>query len=150
VLKAGKMPAIRLNKSMKIPPRILMAMLLFTAMVQADAYEVLVVDIAGAGDRSKIDEFKKDARQFNGLHQEGYAAARPYFNLLDMTGGKVYFVFGFRGEVQGIHRQNYPATEKNLRRLKNNGKPKYPDMHWLPVEEIRRLLNTPLGRPAIF
>ena len=128
---------------MKIPPLILMPILLFTAMVQADTYEVLVVDIAGAGDRSKIAEFKKDARQFNGLHQKGYTAARPYFNLLTMNNGKVYFVFGFRGAVQGIHRQNYPGTEKNLRRLKNDGKLKYPDMHWLPVGEIRRLLKTP-------
>ena len=46
-------------------------------------------------------------------------------------------------EVQGIHRHNYPGTVNNLRGLKTNGASKYPDMHWLPVEEIRRLLATP-------
>jgi hypothetical protein len=128
---------------MKISTIVLIFLVLFTAGVQAAAYEVLVVDIAVDGDRSKIEEFEKDARQFNGLHQRGYAAAKPYFNLLNMANGQVYFVFGFRGEVQGIHRQNYPGTVNNLRGLKNNGAPKYPDMHWLPVEEIRRMLTTP-------
>jgi len=125
---------------MKISTIALIFMVLFTAMVQADAYEVLVVDIAADGDNSKIEEFEKDARQFNGLHRRGYAAAKPYFNLLRMTNGQVYFVFGFRGEVQGIHRHNYPETVNNLRRLEYNGKPKYPGIHWLPVEEIRRML----------
>ena len=60
-----------------------------------------------------------------------------------MNTGQIYFVFGYRGEVQGILRQNYPATLKNLRRLKIDGQPKYPDMHWLPVAEIRRLLKKP-------
>lgn len=128
---------------MKISMIALMLIALFTAMVEADAYEVLVVDIAADGDRLRIAEFEKDARQFNGLHRRGYAAAKPYFNLLRMTNGKVYFVFGFRGEVQGVHRHNYPQTVKNLRHLKDNGNPKYPDMHWLPVAEIRSILTIP-------
>ena len=112
-------------------------------VVQADPYEVLVVDIAAAEDKSKITAFEKDARYFNGLHSRGYEGARPYFSLLEMSSGQVYLVFGFRGEVQGIHRRNYPATEKNLRRLKINGKLKYPDMHWLSIEEIRKRLKAP-------
>lgn len=120
-----------------------MLLFLLAAMAQADPYEVLVLDIATAGNNSKIEQFEKDAGYLNGLHQKGYPSARPYFNLLDMTSGKVYFVFGFRGEVQGIHRRNYPATVKNLRRLKIDGKPKYPEMHWLPVADIRRLLKAP-------
>ncbi len=36
-----------------------------------------------------------------------------------------------------------PETVKNLRHLKKNGDPKYPNMRWLPVEEIRNLINTP-------
>jgi len=60
-----------------------------------------------------------------------------------MANGQVYFVFGFRGEVQGIHRRNYPGTIKNLRSMKHQGVSKYPDMHWLPVEGIRRLLAVP-------
>jgi hypothetical protein len=128
---------------MKIPLITLMLLLLFNALVWADPYEVLVVDIAAAGDRSKIKEFEEDVRQLNGLHHRGYSTAKPYFNLLPMANGQVYFVFGFRGKVQGIHRQNYPGTVKNLRSLKKHGSPKYPNMHWLPVEEIRRLVNTP-------
>jgi hypothetical protein len=128
---------------MKIPTIALMLVLLITMMVQADAYEVLVVDMAEAGDSSKIDEFEEDARQLNGLQHRGYTAAKPYFNLLHLANGQVYFVFGFRGEVQGIHRRNYPGTVKNLERLKSNGKPKYPGLHWLPVAEIRRLVNAP-------
>lgn len=128
---------------MKVSTIVLMLIALFTAMVQADSYEVLVVDIAADGDSLRIAEFEKDARQFNGLHRRGYAAAKPYFNLLRMTNGTVYFVFGFRGEVQGVHRHNYPQTVKNLRHLKYNGKQKYPDMHWLPVEELRRILTIP-------
>jgi len=46
---------------MKIPLLVLMFMLLLTAMVQADTYEVLLVDIAEAGNRTKIEEFEKDA-----------------------------------------------------------------------------------------
>jgi hypothetical protein len=53
------------------------------------------------------------------------------------------FRFGFKGKVQGIHRENYPNTVKNLRNLKNDGVRKYPDMHWLPVDEIRKLLVAP-------
>ena len=112
-------------------------------MAQADTFEVLVVGTAAEEDTLKIKEFEKDAEKLNGLHRRGYAAARPYFNVLRMSNGKVYLVFGFRGEVQGIHRRNYPATVKNLRRLEIDGKPKYPDMHWLPVAEIRRLLKKP-------
>lgn len=104
---------------------------------------MLVVDIAAAGNHSKIEEFKKDATRFNTLHHKGYSSAKPYFNVLRMTNGKVYFVFGFKGNVQGIHRESYPATVKNLRRLKNRGALKYPDMHWLPVGEIRKLLVPP-------
>ena len=112
-------------------------------VVQAVAYEVLVVDIAGANDVARIQEFEKDAEKFNSLHHQGYSAAKPYFNLLHMANGQVYFVFGFRGEVQGIHRQNYPGTVKNLHSMKHEGGQKYPHMHWLPVEEIRRLLTVP-------
>jgi len=118
-------------------------MVLITAAVEAGTYAMLVIDIAAAGDSARISEFESDARRFNGLHERGYARAKPYFNLLHMANGKVYFVFGFRGDVQGTHRHNYPGTVKNLQRLQQNGNPKYPDMHWLPVEEIRRLLNTP-------
>ena len=111
--------------------------------VEGGTYEVLVVGIAAAGDSSKIAEFKKDARQFNGLHRRGYTAAKPYFNVLSMTNGQVYFVFGFKGEVQGIRRHNYPRTEKNLRGLKQDNALKYPNIHWVPVEEIRRNLAVP-------
>ena len=125
---------------MKIFTMVLILMVLFSAMVQADDYEVLVVDIAAEDEKSKIEEYEKDAGQLNGLHRRGYPAAKPYYSVLRMTNGKVYFVFGFRGEVQGIHRRNYPKTVKNLQRLKQNGNPKYPDMHWLPVEKIRNML----------
>ncbi|MHC4458941.1 MAG: hypothetical protein ACYS0I_18020 [Planctomycetota bacterium] len=113
------------------------------SIVQADPYEVLVVDIAGAKDVARIEEFRKDAEKLNSLHRQGYSAARPYFNLLYMASGQVYFVFGFRGEVQGIHRRNYPGTVENLSRMKHKGAQKYPHMHWLSVEEIRRLLTVP-------
>lgn len=128
---------------MQIPALGLMLLFLFAAMAQADPYEVLVVDIAAPDAELKIKEFEKDARHFNGLHRKGYPAARPYFNLLEMNTGQIYFVFGYRGEVQGIRRQNYPATVKNLRRLKIDGKTKYPNMHWLPVADIRSLLKAP-------
>lgn len=125
---------------MKIPTMALILMVLFGAMAQADDYEVLVVDIAAEGERPKIAEYEEDARQLNGLHRRGYPGAKPYFNVLHMPNGQVYFMFGFRGEVQGIHRRNYPGTVKNLQRLKKNENPKYPDMHGLPVAEIRKLL----------
>ena len=128
---------------MKLPAILILIFIFFTPRVQSAGYEVLVVDIAAADNHSKIEEFKKDASRFNALHHKGYSSARPYFNVLRMTNGKVYFVFGFKGGVQGIHRENYPATVKNLRRLKNSGTRKYPDMHWLPVEKIRRLLGSP-------
>lgn len=119
---------------------VLILVVFITATIEADTYEVLVVNIAAAGDSAKIAEFESDAKQLNGLHKRGYARAKPYFNLLRMANGEVYFVFGFRGEVQGIHRHNYSGTVKNLQRLKKNGNPKYPDMHWLPVAEIRKML----------
>ena len=134
-------------RCMQIPSVILSVILIIivsvTPAVQADAYEVLVVDIAGADNVAKIKEFEKAAEQFNSLHSRGYSAAKPYFNLLHMANRQVYFVFGFRGEVQGIHRRNYPGTVKNLRRIKPKGIQKYPHMRWLPVEEIRRLLTVP-------
>lgn len=122
---------------------ILVLVVSIAAIVRAEPYEVLVVDIAGADDVARIEEFEKDAAKFNALPQKGYSTARSYFNLLHMADGQVYFVFGFRGEVQGVHRRNYPGTVKNLRRIKQNGAPKYPRLHWLPVEEIRRLLRVP-------
>lgn len=118
----------------------LVLMLFITAAVGAGTYEVLVVDIAAEGDSLKIAEFENDARQFNALHKQGYTSAKPYFNLLHMANGQVYFVFGFRGQVQGIHRHNYPQTVQNLRSLRKDGDPKYPDVHWMPVEEIRKML----------
>jgi hypothetical protein len=128
---------------MQIPSIVLMFIVSVVPIVQADPYEVLVVDITGAGDFERIKEFNRDAEKFNSLHQRGYSAARPYFNVLNMANGQVYFVFGFQGEVQGIHRRNYPGTEENLRRLKHKGVQKYPHTHWLSVEEIRRLLTLP-------
>ena len=128
-------------RHMQIPSMVLMFIVSVVPIVQADPYEVLVVDIAGANDVERIEEFEKDAEKFNSLHRQGHSAAKPYFNLLYMANGQVYFVFGFRGEVQGIHRRNYPGTVENLRRLKHKGVQKYPHMHWLPVEEIRRLLT---------
>ena len=112
-------------------------------MLYATPYEVLVVDSVQADNREKIEEFSKAAAKFNALQYKGYFTAKPYFNVLRMANGQVYFVFGFKDQVQGIHRKNYPGTVKNLRRLKNNGVPRYPSMHWVPVEKIRRLMVTP-------
>lgn len=122
---------------------LLILIMSIVSMAQAEPYEVLVVDIAGENDVVRIEQFKKDADTFNSLHRRGYPAARPFFNLLYMANGQVYFVFGFRGEVQGVHRRNYPGTVENLRRLKHKGAQKYPDMNWLPVEDIRRSLTLP-------
>ena len=103
-----------------------------------------MVDSVQANNREKIEEFSKAAAKFNALKYRGYVAAKPYFNVLRMINGRVYFVFGFKDQVQGIHRKNYPGTVKNLRRLKNYGVQKYPGMHWVPIEEIRRLIIAPL------
>ncbi|MGD8881065.1 MAG: hypothetical protein PVI82_04195 [Desulfobacterales bacterium] len=127
----------------QIPSIVLMFIVLIVPIVRAEPYEVLVVDVSEANDVVRIEEYKKDAEKFNSLHRRGYAAARPYFNVLHMPNGQVYFVFGFRAEVQGIHRKNYPGTIENLRRLKHKGTQKYAYMHWLPVEEIRRMLTAP-------
>jgi len=117
--------------------------LLFISPTYASPYEVLVVDIAKREETEKIEEYEQYARQFNALHRKGYLTAKSYFNVLDMVNGQVYFVFGFRGTVQGIHRENYHRTVKNLGRLKNGGAPKYPNMHWVPVDEIRKRLAEP-------
>ncbi len=117
--------------------------LLSASMTSASPYEVLVVDTARPDEVEKIKGYEEDAGQFNALHREGYRAAKPYFNVLHTAKGQVYFVFGFRGAVQGVHRENYHRTVKNLRRLKNGGAPKYPDLQWVPVEEIRRRLAEP-------
>ena len=117
--------------------------LAFAPIAKADPYEVLVVGIAAGDEIARIEEFEKDAAKFNSLNKSGYSAARPFFNLLRIADGRVYFVFGYRDQVQGIHRRNYPGTVENLRRLKHNGAPKYPQMHWLPVEDIRQLLAVP-------
>ena len=128
-------------RRLHILPIVLMFPVLIVSMAWADPYEVLVVDTAGAYDVAKIEEYKKDAEQFNSLQSKGYSAARPYFNVLHMANGQVYFVFGFKGEVQGVHRRNYPGTIENLNRMKHKGAPKYPHMHWLPVADIRKLLT---------
>jgi len=117
--------------------------LLSASLTYASAYEVLVVDIAKPDEVEKIAGYEEDARRFNALHRKGYLAAKPYFDVLHMPNGQVYFVFGFRGAVQGIHRENYHGTVDNLRRLKNGATPKYPKMHWVPVGEIRRRMAEP-------
>lgn len=128
---------------MQILPIVLMFLVLVVPMVRAEAYEVLVVAIAGANEIEKIDEFEKVAAKFNSLPSKGYSSARPYFNVLHMANGQVYFVFGFKGDVQGVHRRNYPGTIENLHRMKHKGAPKYPQMHWLPVSKIRRMFTVP-------
>jgi hypothetical protein len=120
-----------------------LCILFFAPVLYATPYEVLVVDMAEIGNREKIENFEKAAAKFNALPYKGYFAAKPYFNVLRMANGQVYFVFGFKGEVQGVHRKNYPRTVKNLGRLKNDRTPKYPNMHWVSIEEIRRLLVVP-------
>ena len=115
----------------------------FTPALFATPYEVLVVDTAKTGNREQIEEFENAAAEFNALQYKGYLAAKPYFYVLHMANGRVYFVFGFKDQVQGIHRENYRRTVKNLRRLKNDGIQKYSNMHWVPVEEIRKLLVAP-------
>ena len=132
--------SVRLRR-LQILSIVLMLLVSVAPMVGADPYEVLVVDITAADDLARIEEYTKDAAKFNALHSKGYSAARPYFNVLNMVNAKVYFVFGFRGEVQGIHRQNYSGTIENLRCIKHKGVLKYPHMHWLPVEKIRKLLT---------
>jgi hypothetical protein len=127
--------------------RLMIIVMIFIACaepaVRAEPYEVLVVGVAAADELGKIEEFKKDAADFNSLHRRGYSAAKPYFNLLHMADGRVYFVFGFRNKVQGLHRRDYPGTVKNLRRIVQNGVQKYPRIHWVPVDEIRKLLTGP-------
>lgn len=120
---------------------ILTVVLLFTSSIHAFPYEVLVIDVAGRSDKEKIRDFEKDAEQFNKLHLKGYPAVKPYFNVLEMVNRQVYFVFGFQGRVQGIHRNNYQKTVKNLRRMQRNGSRKYPNPTWVSVEEIRRLVD---------
>jgi hypothetical protein len=128
---------------MKIPSIISFCILFLTPILYATPFEVLVVAIARTGNLEKIEEFEKTAAKFNALQHKGYFAAKPYFNVLRMQNGQTYFVFGFNGSVQGIHRENYPGTVKNLRRLKDSGAKKYPNMHWVPVAKIRRLLVAP-------
>jgi len=128
---------------MKIASLVIFCFLIFPPVLYATQYEVLVVDIANKGNREKIEEFEKAVSKFNALQHKGYFTAKPYFSVLRMSNGLVYFVFGFNGDVQGIHRENYPGTVKNLRKLENDGVRKYPNMHWLPVDEIRRLLVAP-------
>ena len=123
---------------------ILSGVLLFTSSLQALPYEVLVIGIAAESDEAKIQEFQKDAARLNALHLNGYPAAKAYYNVLAMTNGQVFFVFGFRGRIQGIHGKNYPNTVKNLRRMQHNGEPKYPSLKWVPVDEIRRKLKKTL------
>ncbi len=130
-------------RRMKIPYMVSLCILFFAPVLYATPYEVLVVDMAEIGNREKIENFEKAAAKFNALPYKGYFAAKPYFNVLRMANGQVYFVFGFKGEVQGVHRKNYPRTVKNLGRLKNDRTPKYPNMHWVSIEEIRRLLVVP-------
>ncbi len=130
-------------RRMQIPAIVLMIIVRVAPIVQADPYEVLVVGTAGADDVARIEEFKKDAEKFNSLQHKGYSDARPYFSVLNMANEQVYFVFGYRGDVQGVHRRNYPGTIENLQRMKHKGAPKYPHLHWLPVAEIRRLLTAP-------
>ncbi len=130
-------------RRMKIPSIISLCILFFAPVLYATPYEILVVDVANIGNREKIENFEKAATKFNALQYKGYFAAKPYFNVLRMATGQVYFVFGFNGVVQGIHRKNYRRTVKNLSRLKNNGAQKYPNMHWVSVEKIRRLLVVP-------
>jgi len=117
--------------------------LLSFSSIYASPYEVLVVDIAKRDEIEKIEEYEQYAIQFNALRGKGYLAAKSYFNVLDMVNGQVYFVFGFRDSVQGVHRENYHRTVKNLGRLKKGGVPKYPNMHWVPVEEIRKRMAEP-------
>ena len=119
---------------------ILTIALLFTSSIHAFPYEVLVIDIAGESDTVKIREYEKDAKQFNELHLKGYPAAKPFFNVLQMANRQVYFVFGFRGQVRGINRSNYPNTIKNLQRMRRDGALKYPNLNWVSVEDIRLLL----------
>lgn len=133
-------------RRVRLLPIALIVIVWVAPVVRAEPYEVLVIGIAKPDDVGKIEEFEKDAALFDSLHRRGYSAAKPYFNLLHMADGQVYFVFGFRGQVQGIHRRDYPGTVRNLRRLKQNGVQKYPHIHWLPVEEIRKLLNSPKSK----
>jgi hypothetical protein len=128
---------------MKIPSIVSLCILIFTSVLYADPYEVLVVDTAKTGNREKIKEFEKAAAKFNALQQKGYSAAKPYFNVLQMANGRTYFVFGFKDQVQGVHPENYPGTFRNLRRLKNEGAQMYPNMRWVSVEKIRRLMVAP-------
>ena len=137
------MKTIPWYRFMKIPVIIGFCALIIVPVFSATPYEVLVVDVTGASNREKIDEFEKAAAEFNALQSKGYSAAKPYFNVLHMSDGRTYFVFGFKNQVQGIHRENYHRTVKNLRRLKYGGGQKYPDMHWVPVEKIRKLLVVP-------
>lgn len=130
-------------RRMKIASLVSLCFLIFPPVLYATQYEVLVVDIANKGNREKVEEFEKAVAKFNALQHKGYFTAKPYFNVLRMSNGQIYFVFGFRGDVQGIHRENYPKTEKNLRKLEKDGVRKYPNMHWLSVDEIQRLLVAP-------
>ena len=78
----------------KIPPIIWICLLAIAPAFSASAYEVLVVDVARTGNRGKIAEFEKAAAEFNALQSKGYSAAKPYFNVLHMSDGRTYFVFG--------------------------------------------------------
>ena len=66
---------------MKIASIVSFCFLIFTPVLYATPYEVLVVDIAKKNNREKTAEFEKTAEKFNGLRHKGYSTAKPYFNV---------------------------------------------------------------------
>ena len=106
----------------------------------AHHYYVLVIDRVDQSDTAAIEQFQRSTDRLNGLHLEGFPAVRPYFNVLKLSDGRAYFVFGYRDKVQGLIREDFPNVQQNLRNYNFGGKLGYPDPQWVPVESIRRLL----------
>jgi hypothetical protein len=69
---------------MKILSIVSLAILIFTSVLIAAPYEVLVVDIAKTGNREKIEEFKTAAAKFN-VSQHALGACRRDSEIIDCS-----------------------------------------------------------------
>lgn len=115
--------------------RVLLATVL-SASLAASEYHVLVLAVAEPGDDAAAAALADDAGRLNGLHEE-HPTVRPYYAVLALRDRRRALVFGWRGAVQGVVRADFPATEGNLASLRRDGGPRYPDLRWVPVEEVR-------------
>ena len=118
---------------------LILTLLVSARLICAQEYHVIRICTAAAADARACAHLDHCCERLNGLHHE-FPTAVPYYSVVTVAGGERWLVFGWRDEVAGLIRDEFPTTLQNLIEAEEQGQRCFPDACWINVAELRACL----------